>query len=473
MAATRRSKLPSRVVSRSRLARWAGVLLVGGAAADTVAAEASNATAGAAADLSVTVSAYPDPVPFDRHFEVSVIVAQPSASTAVDTVVNVVMANVSASEFSATSGWSCVATAQGFQCRNPAFSFTESFLRARVSHTRPIGGSIEIRADISSATFDPDPGNNTAGTTLPVSGPYADLYLEFEGGYGQVRPGGELGYDLFVFNSGPSAATAALIEIPLPPATSFVSFERQFGTSPPWTCTTPAVGAGGTVRCQLVQLAHASGAFWRLILRANPGTVGTLINNSATIGSALPDPDLSDNSGSALSLVQSGSESADVSVAITESANPAAPGSTLAQTVTVSNNGPDTGASSGVFLTHFGGEDTTVSTPPGWQCEYLPPPPEPGPYPIMLSCRRPVLPVGASEFRFVSRIAQDATQPVALTANAGSGTFDVNPANNSATSTVGIGTATAVPMLRPTMLAALALLLAAFGARATATRKFG
>ncbi len=326
-------------------------------------------------------------------------------------------------------------------------------------------------------TYGPISHAATSGSAPLVAAPAAvadtaDLFLQFEGGRGQVRPGNNIDYDLFVFNSGPDAAAAAFIEIALPSGATFVSFTRSFGTSPPWLCTTPAVGATGNIRCDMAAYPHVGGAFFDLVLRASPGTVGSVLTATATIGSSTPDPDTSDNSESAVSLVQSGSELADIALTITDSPDPVLPGADINYTLTLNNNGADT-AVSGVLRVNFPeADDIDLAVPEGWACEFLVPPPGIPVPPAALWCDRRILPTGVSIFTFVVRTRAGDSGPLVLGATALSATTDPNTANNVATATTNtiFGASFAVPALSPALLAFLAVLLATIGMRATPRR---
>ena len=61
-----------------------------------------------------------------------------------------------------------------------------------------------------------------------------------------VVAGNTLTYTVAVTNGGPTHASNVSLTDALPIGTTFVS-----ATMPGWTCTTPAVGANGTVTCTL------------------------------------------------------------------------------------------------------------------------------------------------------------------------------------------------------------------------------
>ncbi|HWU51968.1 MAG TPA: ExeM/NucH family extracellular endonuclease, partial [Tahibacter sp.] len=72
-----------------------------------------------------------------------------------------------------------------------------------------------------------------------------------------VVAGANLTYTITVGNAGPDPAAAATWNFILPAGLSFVSLPAVSG----WSCTTPAVGAGGTVSCSHANLAVGSDVF--------------------------------------------------------------------------------------------------------------------------------------------------------------------------------------------------------------------
>ncbi len=435
-------------------------------------AAAATMSGNPSADLAVTQFAAPSPVPFNRPFTLTVVVTNLSGPSTVDALLRVAMSGVSLGTIAVPFGWSCSTVPGGFECRNPAYApspFSSSFI-VEVTHGRPIGSSIAANAQVSSSVPDPDTSNNSASLALAVSGAYADLSVDLEGGRGQVRPDNDIDYELFVFNGGSSDASAAFIDIPLPPGTTFVSFTRLFGTSPPWACSTPAVGMGGSIRCDMAVFPRSSGTFFNLVTRASASAVGSILSASASIGSATPDSDLSDNSATVISLVQSGSEAADVVLTISDSPDPVLPGGEITYTLTLTNNGPDTAAHGLLQINFPEADDIDMTLPVGWTCEFLVPPPVVPPPPGVAYCERRVFPVGVAIFRFVVRTRPTDTGQLRLTASAHGATNDPNASDNAATATTTLGFATAaqVPALSPALLAVLALMLLGFGASATA-----
>ena len=62
----------------------------------------------------------------------------------------------------------------------------------------------------------------------------------------------------------------------LPPGTTFVSFTAPGAGG--WVCSTPAVGAGGTVTCSILAIAVPATA--TLVVNVSPSTSGVLTNTA-------------------------------------------------------------------------------------------------------------------------------------------------------------------------------------------------
>ncbi|KJH70557.1 GEVED domain-containing protein [Aliterella atlantica] len=144
--------------------------------------------------------------------------------------------------------------------------------------------------------------------------------------------GNNLTYAIAVTNTG-SPATNVVMSDPLPAGTTFQSITSPAG----WTCTTPAVGSGGTVSCTAASLAVGTSNF-TVVVRVAPNTANnTTLSNTATVSSATSDTNTSNNSSTQSTTIQ---QSADLR--LTKVSTPASPavGDTFNYTITVTNDGP-------------------------------------------------------------------------------------------------------------------------------------
>ncbi len=99
---------------------------------------------------------------------------------------------------------------------------------------------------------------------------------------------GNITYTITVTNAGPAFAAAATMSDPLPASANFASLTAPSG----WVCTTPAVGANGTVNCSHPGL--AVGAMDVFQLAVTPTAAGTLSNTVMAV-SAVTDSATANN----------------------------------------------------------------------------------------------------------------------------------------------------------------------------------
>jgi uncharacterized repeat protein (TIGR01451 family) len=142
------------------------------------------------------------------------------------------------------------------------------------------GTKLTNTAQVSTSASDPNMANNSAPSiswvTVPVDVAVASTAPS------SVSAGGTVTYGLSVQNSGPNSAEAVTLNDPVPVGTTFVSFSQTSG--PAFTCTTPAAGNSGTVRCYTENLASGSGASFSLVTQSQANAPdGSTIANLATV----------------------------------------------------------------------------------------------------------------------------------------------------------------------------------------------
>jgi len=152
--------------------------------------------------------------------------------------------------------------------------------------------------------------------------------------------GDTIDYSIFVFNSGPSSANNVTVTDTLPAGTTFVALNASTTL---FSCTTPSVGSGGTVTCTVTAFEGESETSFTLSVKTSPSAPSGIISNTATISSATPDPNTSDNSSTATTGINSTpAASADLSIDSVLGSTNAASGSTFSFQVVASNKGPST-----------------------------------------------------------------------------------------------------------------------------------
>lgn len=244
-----------------------------------------------------------------------------------------------------------------------------------------------------------------------------------------VTAGNNLTYTITVTNNGPDAASTASWSDTLPVGTTFVSLPTVAG----WTCTTPAVGASGTVSCTRPSFAVGSSVFTLTVAVAPAVTAGTVLSNTATVTSATGDSATGNNSATATTTVAT---SADLSVTTVDTPDPVTAGNNLTYTITVANAGPSNAASVSLSDTLPAGTTfVSLSAPGGWSCTT----PAVGAGGTV-SCSIATLAAGNAVFTLIVNVGATVTNGTVLanTATVTSTTTDPVPGNNSATANTNV-----------------------------------
>ena len=311
------------------------------------------------------------------------------------------------------------------------------------------GTTFSNMATISSSN-DANPENNSSSVALIVSS--VDLSVT-KAGPAAVVAGNPLTYTITVANAGPDLAINVLLTDTMPPGTTFTSIIQN--TGPIASCSTPPAGGNGTIACGFVQI--NSGASAQFTLTLTPGNV-TSVSNTASVSSDSFDTNSANNSSTASTVV---TPSADL--ALTKSA-PAvvAAGTTLAYTLTVTNNGPsDATGVSVVDVTPANTTFVSFTAPAGWTVTA----PAVGGTGTVMATTPTLIAASSAMFTLVVQVSSGAPvgSTITNTATVSSNTSDPNPANNSSTATSSV--AAQIPTLSPLLLALLAALLAAIALR--------
>ncbi len=192
-------------------------------------------------------------------------------------------------------------------------------------------------------TTDPDPANNTATDSDPVT-PVADLAIVKSNGSSTVTSGSATTYTITVTNNGPSSVTGAIL---VDAATSGLAKTLVTCSAAPGQCATPPSVAqleGGAFALP----ALASGATYQIAVTANVTASAGTVANTATV--ATPPGTVDPNPGNN-SATDTDSVTAVASLAVTKTDNSATytPGGTGTYVVVVTNGGPS--AASAVSVT--------------------------------------------------------------------------------------------------------------------------
>ncbi|MGB9512434.1 MAG: C25 family cysteine peptidase [Candidatus Acidiferrum sp.] len=268
------------------------------------------------ADLEVTASGTPNPVTPTNNitYTQSVTNNGPAAitisgSTTV-TFTDTIPANTTlASAFTPPAGWTCNTIAVGgtgtFTCTlnsGQTFGIGTIFnfpLVVKVSAGTAAGTIITNSPTISSSVTDPNTSNNTATVNTTVASPtQADVSINKTASPNPVNEGTNLTYTLTVTNSGPAIAQNVVVTDPIPAQVTYSSAETTVGS-----CTYSA--SSTTVTCNIASLPVGSTAVITINVTAMTFSSSTYSTNTATVSASTSDPDLSNNTSSFTTTIQS------------------------------------------------------------------------------------------------------------------------------------------------------------------------
>ena len=277
----------------------------------------------ASADLSITKTDSPDPAIAGNNITYTIAVTNNGPSVAQTVAVtDLLPAGLTfVSATPSTGNW----TAPNWTIGTLANGVTVNLvIVATVNANTNPGTLITNTATVSSTTPDPVPANNIdeEPTTINTS---ADLSITKTDSPDPVIAGNDVTYTITVTNNGPSEARTVAVTDVLPAGLSFVSATPSTGSwvSPNWTIGTLANGAS----VNLVIVASVD----------NNLTNGTVLSNTASVGSTTPDPTPGNNTATEPTTVNA---QADLTITKTDSPDPVMAGQAVTYTISVSNIGP-------------------------------------------------------------------------------------------------------------------------------------
>ncbi len=278
------------------------------------------------ADLSITKSDAADPVTVGDEVVYSITVSNAGPVDATGVIVTDDLPSSATFGSADPSQGSCARSGGTVTCDLGGLAAAAN-ATITLTVTADQVGTITNTATVSGDQEDPNIGNDSATEETTVLGVPADLSITKFAQADFVALGGDIVYTITVLNGGPSDATGVEVTDPLPSSTSFRSVETSRGS---------CAESGGTVTCEIGDLADGSRATITLTVRANE--VGE-VENTATVSSDQPDPDGSDNSDTETTGVAE--VASDLSVSKVSETDPVAIGDTIIYTIVARNRGPN------------------------------------------------------------------------------------------------------------------------------------
>jgi uncharacterized repeat protein (TIGR01451 family) len=390
----------------------------------------ASPAAAQSASVSLVKNASTDPVAPGATLTYTLSISNEGPDDALNVVVSDPLpAGTTFSAITVPGGWNCTTPAVGVNgtvnCSIPDFAPVSALISIDVVvGALPDGTLLTNTATVTSTTPDPDPNDNSSTTNTTVTTPVATLTVTKTGAPNPVDAGNDLSYTITASNNGSVVLDTATVTDPLPPGTTFVSLASPGG----WACTTPAVGANGTVTCSMLAAPANSSFVFTLVAHVPSNAPTGPVTNQATFFSDVGGRDTT-LLATAVNQVQI---SADLQVTNNDAPDPVVAGSNLVYTIGVNNAGPSDAAS--VSLTDSLPAGTTfvsLASPGSWSCTT----PAVGAH-GSVSCSGPVIALATATFTLTVNTNASLAGSTVLTDNA-TATFasDPNNGNNTGTAT--------------------------------------
>ena len=202
----------------------------------------------------------------------------------------------------------------------------------RVEVSADTAQTVNDTATLTTDSSDPDPTNNTAHGSLVFIG-NADLQITKTDAPDPVIAGENVTYTMTIRNLGPATAINVVVSDLLPSTLTVVSVSGTGGAN----CNAGIPGSVPTT-CNFATLAASDQETMTIVARVDPSVPhGTVLSNNASVTSATPDNNNSNNLDTTATTVNT---RADLTVNKSDSPDPVAAGANLTYTIVVSNGGP-------------------------------------------------------------------------------------------------------------------------------------
>ncbi len=390
---------------------------------------------GTGPNLSVTNAALPNPVQAGSNITYTQVVTNTGSSAVTSgTFSELTPANTTFVSITPPAGWTCT----GF----PASPCTNPSVAAGASGTFTV--VFKVTAGTASGTVITDTvtvnganqsfgANSAVATDVVGTATQADLALSTAAAPSTVLAGNDITYTQTVTNNGPAAASGATFTEATPTNTTYQSISAPVG----WTCTTPAVGATGTITCTNPSVAAGASANIIIVVNVPANVTASSITAASSVSATTSDPTLSNNSTSVTTSVNT---ACDLTVTNSGSPSPVAAGSDITYTQTIYNHGP-ANCTAATFTEATPANTTFVSVTAAttgggtWTCPASAP----------VSCSNPsVLPGSTGTITAVYQVAAGTAAGTIIsdTDTGATSTRDTNPLDNSATVNIAVASGT-------------------------------
>ncbi len=293
------------------------------------------------ADLAVTNADSPDPVSPGGTITYTQSVQNTGPETATNATFNQILEpSVGFQSITTPGGWSCTTPAVGasgaINCSNASFTNGSTSNFTVVVTVLASSGTVTNTVTAGTSASDTDLLDNSATVATTILAPViADLGITKSTPSDDASPGASIAYTITLTNNGPDAAANVVVTDTLPADLLFQSIHVPAGFS----CTTPTVGATGTITCNTASMASGTTAVFTLVVQLTANATGP-INNTVGATSDTDDNNGGNDSGSASPVAVPSNGTADLSVVKSTPTTTAAPGDTVIYTISVTNNGP-------------------------------------------------------------------------------------------------------------------------------------
>ena len=244
-----------------------------------------------AAELLLTLSDAPDPVPIGRQITYTIALTNRGPTTASNLVVSDVLPAGLQFVSAQTSHGACTNNGNSISCAVSELPVGERVVITIVATAMSVGTVLNT-ANVTAQPADPNTLNNTANVNTLVI-PTADISVVKTSDSALVWQGDRVSYNVTVSNNGPSTATAVRLQDVLPAGMSFISATSTAGgctlQSGTVTCTFSDLPASGSLQVSIIASVSLAGSITNTAVGfANEQDLDPANNSAVAVIEVLP-----------------------------------------------------------------------------------------------------------------------------------------------------------------------------------------